>query len=157
MCITLITSEFQRISYAYKMTCLSTFNCPFMSFSHFAIVLFVISLLIWSCIPLKQHSYLQHWSFCNISSACFNSEYVKSLLFFGQSQSQTQMAWGLFLTPAFKNPMVLCFRQVKTVLASLLCCKKLEHCLPCLFSFAQCNLCFDSPVMGTILAYLLEE
>ena len=80
MCITLITSEFQCISYVYKMTCFSIFNCPFVSFSHFALVLFVISLLIWSCIPLKHHSYLQHWSFCNISSVCFNSEYVKSLL-----------------------------------------------------------------------------
>ena len=71
-------SEFERISYVYKMTWFSIFNCPFMSFSHFGIVSFVISLLIWSFIPLKHHSYLQHWSFCNISSVCLNSGYVKS-------------------------------------------------------------------------------
>lgn len=47
---------------------------------------------------LLVEAQLQDWvkfSYC---------EYVKSLLFFGQSQSQTQMAWGLFLTPALKKP-----------------------------------------------------
>lgn len=78
ICMTLITSEFEHISYVYKITCFSTFKLPvyvLFSLCNCVVCNFFINLKVNS---FKTPLISPALELCNISSVCLNSGYVKS-------------------------------------------------------------------------------